>query len=125
MTAPEPTATSITRQKNQRSKRLRKKMYLDEFATLGFELECEFKTDLDEDVLSGFIDTFFIDAIAAKDLLFAGGLSSKRLSGFITAQKRYESVTNTEKESLEHWLKAQAAVANVQLSPLMDANDYC
>jgi uncharacterized protein len=120
-----PSSTTANCKKNQRSKRLRKKMYLDEFATLGFELECEFKTDLDEDVLSEFIDQFFIDALAAKDLLFAGGLSSKRLSGFITAQQRYVSATDIQKQTLESWLKAQTAVAKVQVSQLMDANDYC
>ena len=91
----------------------------------GFELECEFKSDLDDELLSEFIDQFFINAIAAKGLVFSGGLSSKRLSGFITAQGRYMSATNTHRQSLENWLTTQAPVAKVELGQLMDANDYC
>ena len=67
----------------QRSKRLRKKLFQDEFATFGFELECEFKSDLTDETISQFVDSFFIDAINAENLAFGGGLSSKRLSGFV------------------------------------------
>jgi uncharacterized protein YggL (DUF469 family) len=42
----------------QRSKRLRKKLFQDEFATFGFELECEFKNDLTDETISQFVDSF-------------------------------------------------------------------
>ncbi len=67
----------------QRSKRLRKKLFQDEFATYGFELECTFKDGISEVAISQFVDSFFIDAINAQGLAFGGGLSSKRLSGFV------------------------------------------
>src|SRR5688572_2860757 len=108
----------------QRSKRLRKKLFQDEFATFGFELECEFKNDLTDETISQFIDSFFIDAINAEGLVFGGGLSSKRLSGFISSNKRYGSATEADKAKLLAWLKAQPQVATVELGEIIDANYY-
>ncbi|PUA30645.1 MAG: hypothetical protein B0W54_09290 [Cellvibrio sp. 79] len=108
----------------QRSKRLRKKLFQDEFATFGFELECEFKDDISEEVISQFVDSFFIDAINAQGLAFGGGLSSKRLSGFVGSNKRYGSTTEEDKTKLFTWLKAQPQVAKVELGEIIDANYY-
>lgn len=108
----------------QRSKRLRKKLFQDEFATFGFELECEFKGDISEEVISQFVDSFFIDAINAEGLAFGGGLSSKRLSGFVGSNKRYGSTTEADKAKLLAWLNAQPQVATVTLGEIIDANYY-
>ncbi len=108
----------------QRSKRLRKKLFQDEFATFGFELECEFKRELSEENISQFVDSFFIDAINAEGLVFGGGLSSKRLSGFVVSNKRYGSTTEEDKAKLLAWLNAQPQVAKVELGEIIDANYY-
>lgn len=108
----------------QRSKRLRKKLFQDEFATFVFELECEFKDDITEEVISQFVDNFFIDAINAQGLAFGGGLSSKRLSGFVGSNKRYGSTTEADKAKLLAWIKAQPQVASVTLGEIIDANYY-
>jgi|GEM_PF-365738 len=113
-----------TKKAPQRSKRLRKKLFQDEFATFGFELECEFKSDLTDETISQFIDSFFIDAINAESLVFGGGLSSKRLSGFIGSNKRYGSATEADKAKLLAWLKAQPQVGTVELGEIIDANYY-
>ncbi len=108
----------------QRSKRLRKKLFQDEFATFGFELECEFKSELSEKNISEFVDSFFIDAINAQGLVFGGGLSSKRLSGFVGSAKRYGSTTEADKTKLHAWLIAQPQLAKVELGEIIDANYY-
>lgn len=108
----------------QRSKRLRKKLFQDEFATFGFELECEFKRELSEENISQFVDSFFIDAINAEGLVFGGGLSSKRLSGFVGSNKRYGSTTEEDKAKLLAWLNGQPQVAKVELGEIIDANYY-
>jgi uncharacterized protein YggL (DUF469 family) len=113
-----------TKKAPQRSRRLRKKLFQDEFATFGFELECEFKNDLTDETISQFIDSFFIDAINAENLVFGGGLSSKRLSGFIGSSKRYGSTTEADKAKLLAWLKTQPQVATVELGEIIDANYY-
>jgi len=107
-----------------RSKRLRKKLFLDEFATYGFELECLFKEDVPEKQLSQFVDKFFIEAIAAKQLAFGGGLSSKRLSGFICSHHRYGSTTEEDKNNLLTWLTSQPEVSKVEAGNIIDANYY-
>lgn len=117
-------STKANTNRPTRSKRLRKKLFLDEFATYGFELECEFKPDLTEEALSKLVDSFFIEAISAKGLAFGGGLSSKRLSGFIVARKRYGSTTEDDKSSLKTWLSAQPEVAKVEVGDIIDANYY-
>ncbi|WP_323815005.1 YggL family protein [Cellvibrio sp. NN19] len=108
----------------QRSKRLRKKLFQDEFATFGFELECEFKSDLSDETISEFVDNFFIDAINAEGLAFGGGLSSKRLSGFVGSNRRYGSATEEDKAKLLAWLNAQPQVAKAELGDIIDANYY-
>lgn len=108
----------------QRSKRLRKKLFQDEFTTFGFELECEFKIDLTDETISEFVDSFFIDAINAENLAFGGGLSSKRLSGFVGSSQRYGSTTEADKAKLLAWLKAQPQVGTVELGDIIDANYY-
>jgi uncharacterized protein len=108
----------------QRSKRLRKKLFQEEFATFGFELECEFKNDLTDETISQFVDSFFIDAINAQGLAFGGGLSSKRLSGFVGSNQRYGSATEADKTKLLAWLQAQAQVGTVELGEIIDANYY-
>jgi len=120
MTASTPANTN----RPARSKRLRKKLFLDEFATYGFELECEFKQDLPEEQISQFVDSFFIEAVSAKGLVFGGGLSSKRLSGFICSNQRYGSTTGEDKKNLHAWLCAQSAVAKVETGEIIDANYY-
>ena len=120
------TATNNANEKKspQRSKRLRKKLFQEEFATFGFELECEFKNDLTDETISQFVDSFFIDAINAEGLAFGVGLSSKRLSGFVGSSKRYGSTTEEDKAKLLAWLKAQPQVAKVELGEIIDANYY-
>lgn len=113
-----------TKKAPQRSKRLRKKLFQDEFATFGFELECEFKDDLSEETISEFIDDFFINAINAEGLAFGGGLSSKRLSGFVGSANRYGSTTEADRAKLQAWLVAQPQVAKIELSEIIDANYY-
>lgn len=118
------TNNANTKKAPQRSKRLRKKLFQDEFATFGFELECEFKNDLTDETVSQFVDSFFIVAINAENLAFGGGLSSKRLSGFVGSNKRYGSATEEDKAKLLAWLKSQPQVANVELGEIIDANYY-
>lgn len=113
-----------TKKAPQRSKRLRKKLFQDEFATFGFELECEFKDDISEEIISQFVDSFFIDAISGAGLAFGGGLSSKRLSGFVGSNQRYGSTTEADKAKLLAWLTAQPQVASVELGEIIDANYY-
>ena len=56
-----------------RSRRLRKKLCVDEFQELGFELNLEFKSDLDIEAIDAFLDQFLAEAMDANNLDYVGG----------------------------------------------------
>lgn len=70
-----------------RSKRLRKKLRIDEFQELGFNLSVSLKDDLDAESLEAFVDEFIFEAIENNGLVFGGGFN-KDLSGFAALEKR-------------------------------------
>lgn len=57
----------------QRSRRLRKKLRLDEFQQLGFEISITMKPNLEVDDIDRFLDEFILDAIEKNELAFGGG----------------------------------------------------
>ena len=99
--------------------RLRKKLYLGEFAILGFEVSC--KTSItDFDQYDVFIDEF-IDFIDSIGLCFGGG-GLELFEGFLCSIERYRSVTEAEQLQVAQWLEARAEVTKVEVSELIDAN---
>ncbi len=56
-----------------RSRRLRKKLCVDELQELGFELNLEFKEDLDDQAIDAFLDAFLDEAMDANGLDYVGG----------------------------------------------------
>ncbi|WP_241097781.1 50S ribosome-binding protein YggL, partial [Pseudomonas viridiflava] len=51
-----------------RSRRLRKKLCVDEFQELGFELNLDFKQELDDQAIDAFLDAFLKEAMEANGL---------------------------------------------------------
>lgn len=102
-----------------KNRRIRKKLYLGEFAILGFEVSCttEFK---DFDQYDVFVDEF-IDYINSIDLCFGGG-GLELFEGFICSTERYRSVTEEEQLAVANWLDARSEVKKVEVSDLVDAN---
>lgn len=102
-----------------RSRRLRKKLYLDEFAMMGFEFSC--KIDLKQEAE---FDTLF-DALAeliySRNLLVDGGGNEDGFEGYIISGERYESATDEDRKAIEEWLKAQPGVSDVEVDDLSDA----
>ena len=102
-----------------KNRRLRKKLYLGEFAILGFEVSC--KTSIaDFDQYDVFIDEF-IDFIDSIGLCFGGG-GLELFEGFLCSIERYHSVTEAEQLQVAQWLEARAEVSKVEVSELVDAN---
>jgi uncharacterized protein YggL (DUF469 family) len=56
-----------------RSRRLRKKLCVDEFQELGFELNLGFKENLDDQAIDAFLDAFLTEAMEANGLNYVGG----------------------------------------------------
>lgn len=97
-----------------RSRRLRKKLCVDEFQEVGFELNLSYPDDLSDEVIEDFLDQF-IDLLADNGLGYVGGDDY----GFVCLGKR-GSVTADQRATVEAWLKGRKELSNVEVSPLMD-----
>ncbi|WP_194435168.1 50S ribosome-binding protein YggL [Vibrio fluminensis] len=108
------------KQENKK-RRILKKMYLGEFAMLGFEVSC--KTNIaDFDRYDVFVDEF-IDYIDSLGLCFGGG-GLELFEGFICASERYQDVTEEQQAQVVAWLQARDEVTDVIASELVDANYF-
>lgn len=99
-----------------RSRRLRKKLCVDEFQELGFELNLEFKEDLSDEAVDAFLDAFLADAMQANGLGYVGGDDF----GLVCLDER-GSVTEEQRGTVEKWLKGRSELAKFEVSPLVDA----
>lgn len=99
-----------------RSRRLRKKLCVDEFQELGFELNLGFKEDLADEAIDAFLDAFLTEAMDANGLDYVGGDDY----GLVCLAKR-GSVTEEQRHIVEAWLKGRDEVNSVEVSPLLDA----
>lgn len=99
-----------------RSRRLRKKLCVDEFQELGFELNLDFKEDLDENAIDAFLDDFLIEAMDGNGLDYVGGDDF----GLVCSAKR-GSVTEEQRVAVETWLKGRSELIKSEVSPLIDA----
>lgn len=103
-----------------RKKRLRKKLYLDEFAVLGFEFSCEFELT-QESEFDCLLDNFIL-FIESRELCMGGGGDIKSFNGFICSDHRYESASNDDRDAIKNWLDSNKTVTNIIVYPLVDAN---
>jgi hypothetical protein len=106
--------------KSNRSRRLRKKLYLEEFAILGFEVSCDLNLDNEEgfDVLLN----EFLGFLDSRELCMGGGGNTNSFGAFICSDHRYGSASNDDKEAVVAWLGSNKAVSNVVAGELVDAN---
>lgn len=102
-----------------KSRRLRKKLYLDEFAILGFEISCSI------DVASSDEFDLFLNQLVSfvedHELMIGGG-DTKEFSAFICSEHRYASATNEDKDKITAWLNNNKAANNIVVGELVDAN---
>ncbi len=105
---------------SRKSRRLRKKLYLDEFASMGVELVCTL-TCQNESELDVIMDDF-VAYTATLNLCIGGGGDLNSFEGFISSQERYGSVSESDLTSITHWLKDQNIVSEFKLGQLVDVN---
>ncbi len=104
---------------SHRSKRLRKKLYLDEFAIFGFEFECNLSCSSEEE-FDKFIDEI-VDYLESRNLNISGGGSVNSFGGFICSNERYGSVTTEDIENLQTWFSSHKLVSNIKIGNPVDA----
>ncbi|MFT6909798.1 MAG: hypothetical protein ACJAS1_006525 [Oleiphilaceae bacterium] len=100
-----------------KSRRLRKKLYLDEFSVLGFELSFDFVSD---ENFNSFLAEL-IDLIESRELILGGG-GLKPFNAFIFSEYRYKSATYGDRNAVKDWLVENDSVENIIINPLVDAN---
>ncbi|WP_375751747.1 YggL family protein [Vibrio sp. HN007] len=104
---------------DNKKRRIQKKLYLGEFAVLGFEISC--KTSINDfDTYDAFMDEF-IDYIESIGLCFGGG-GLEEFEGFLCPLARYGSATDEQRDSIKRWLEARADISDVTIGGLEDAN---
>jgi uncharacterized protein YggL (DUF469 family) len=99
-----------------RSRRLRKKLCVDEFQELGFELTFQYGEGQDEAARDAFMQRFAAVAVEPGDLVYSGCDEY----GFICLARR-GSVSEQQRAMVENWLKQQPELASFQAGPLVDA----
>ncbi|PAU87222.1 hypothetical protein CK507_10940 [Pseudomonas sp. WN033] len=100
----------------QRSRRLRKKLRVDEFQEMGFDFSVELKQPLDESQADALVDAFLDEVVIPRGLEFGGWING----GFICKAGR-GSATDADREAVANWFKARAEVSDASVSPLIDA----
>lgn len=104
----------------KRSRRLRKKLYVNEYTVYGFEVTVNF-TDIDEATLDTFLDTV-VDFVESTNLIIGGGGGVDVFDAFIYSKERYGSATEEDRNLIAEWFNAQAIVSSVDVGELVDAN---
>jgi len=102
-----------------RSKRLRKKIYVDEFSIVGFKFSCKVGLELDSE-FNDFFDGL-IEVIESRNLCIAGSGDNGSFEGVVSSRYRYGSSTEEDRTAIENWLSAKNGVSDISVGNLVDA----
>lgn len=103
----------------KRSNRLNKKLYVGEYAVLGFEVSFKF-TQIDEQTF----DTFFTDIIEfveSRNLIMGGAGGTQDFVIYMSSYERYSSATEQDRSEFEQWLGRCEFIIDSNVAPLSDA----
>lgn len=100
-----------------RSKRLRKKLYLDEFAVFGFVISLKLNTDSD-DMLDAFIESLADFAESRHLLVGGGGINSIEL--VVGSSLRFGSATDQDRLAIKQWIESREEADIVDIGALVD-----
>lgn len=100
-----------------RSKRLRKKLRVDEFQEIGFDIAWTFADDITSAAIDQFIDSFFAEVIEPNDLGFGG--EGDTLWHGLVCTRDIGKCTEAHRSEVNKWLLANGAVT-ASVSELYD-----
>jgi uncharacterized protein YggL (DUF469 family) len=107
----------MTIESKNRSRRLRKKLRVDEFQELGFDVAWKFKEGITMEEMDTFIDKFFDEVIEPNALGF-GGEGDVLWHGLVCTQN-IGKCTEENRKAVEQWLTDNGAMS-VSVSALYD-----
>ena len=102
-----------------RNRRLQKKMYLGEWAILGFEFSFKLTEASDEQY-----EVFFNsleELVNSEELYISLNNNSESFEGSATSVERYGSTTEENRAAIEACLNSHAIVSEVKVGGLVDA----
>jgi uncharacterized protein YggL (DUF469 family) len=102
-----------------RNRRLQKKMYLGEWAILGFEFSFTL-TEASEEQYELFFNSLET-LVNTEELYISLDNNSERFEGTATSAERYGSATEKNRAAVEALLKNNAIVSEVNVGVLVDA----
>ena len=106
-------------EKTTRNRRIRKKLYLDEWAILGFEFSCEISEASEADYENFF--NSFADLVDQQHLYITLDNDSESFEGFVTSADRYGNATDENRAAIEAVLNNHNIVSEVNVGELIDA----
>lgn len=95
-----------------RSARLRKKLRVDEFQELGFDINWTFNSDISESEIDTIVDKFISDVIEARELGFHGG-GHLQWEGIIATQRLGKCSQDDRAAVSEFWQTQKVSQVNV------------
>jgi len=99
----------------QRTRRLRKKLRVGEFAQYGFNVSFRLREDITLPEEARFWDDFIVSLVEANALTFGGGTN-----GFIVPES-HASATDVDRDLVRCWLGQRTEVAAFEVGPLVNA----
>ncbi|MDN4504006.1 YggL family protein [Alteromonadaceae bacterium BrNp21-10] len=106
-------------EKTTRNRRIRKKLYLDEFAILGFEFSCKLAVASEEEYEQFFNN--FAELVNSNHLYITLDNDSEIFEGSVTSADRYGNAVEEDRAAIESLLTSNAIVSDVKVGPLVDA----
>ncbi|SFN07491.1 hypothetical protein SAMN05216516_102226 [Izhakiella capsodis] len=101
----------------KRSRRLRKKMHIDEFQELGFSVAWTFPETTSEEDIDAIVDALIVEVIEPNGLAFDGS-GYRQWEGLICLQQ-VGKCTQEHRDLVSEWLKEQK-LESVKTSELFD-----
>ena len=102
---------------SNRNRRLRKKLRVDEFQELGFDVSWQFAADVTETQIDDIVDQFIAEVIEPRKLGFHGG-GHKEWEGIIATQSLGKCTEDDRNAVKAFWDKQ--AVSQVEITELYD-----
>lgn len=100
-----------------RSRRLRKKLHIEEFKELGFTVSWSFDERTSEETLDNIVDQFILEAIQPNGLAYEGS-GYLNWKGIVCTQK-LGNCTEAHRDIVTKWLESHG-LKNIKVSPLID-----
>lgn len=98
-----------------RSRRLRKKLFVDEFQELGFTVKYNYADNLTDEQIDTFIVDFVLNVVEANGMGYLYDYDCDR----ICSAKR-GSVTEEQRKLVADWLSARTDITDLEISELVD-----